>query len=215
MNCQYKAEAGKPLAQINGNTDTANVAWEQNSNFSPFCWIWDASKIQIFCTSCTLEKKRANLFFSLLITSTSGAVRTQERGAAQLPGFILLSEPPSSIFCQRSQPEREQAQRNGVVASSQKHFQWCLFFALISLATAQVLLWRGCCPGEHFPGVFLSTDGQWRNQTSSAADKGNGFEVTLGMVDVWHHFLSSFPGFLKPKTVLLSGGRALLPLLSL
>lgn len=51
----------------------------------------------------------------------------------------------------------------------------------------------------------MSTDGQWRNQTSSAADKGNGFKVTLGMVDVWHHFLSSFPGFLKPKTLLLSG----------
>lgn len=147
MNCQHKAEAGKPLAQINGNTDTANVAWEQNSNSSLFCWIWDASKIQIFCTSCTLEKKRANLFFSPLITSTSGAVRTQERGAAQLPGFILLSEPPSSIFCQRSQPEREQAQRNGVVASSQKLpvvFIFCIDFSGYSTGPplARMLPWR-------------------------------------------------------------------------
>lgn len=133
-------------------------------------------------------------FLLPLITNTS--VNTQEQEAAQLPGFILLSETIKiGVFlnmCLKKKPclinilseitarERMGTEKwDGVVVSSLA-FILCIDFQLSSSSGVQASL-------RTFSRLFLSTDGKWRNPTSSAA-KG---KVSPGMVFIWHCFLSS------------------------
>ena len=189
MNCKYKAEVQKtrlPLAQINGNTDIAEVGWKQKSNSLLFCWIWYASKIRTFCISSTLRRRRGQSFFPINNKLPRGN-QNRITGSSPTRWIYFLSKNPSSIYCHRWMLVRELGLRNGMELLS---YKVCLLSKTLpmvfiflywfqeALATIQVLFWHECFSSEYFPSVFFWTQMySWGIKSAMQQTKGTASKV--------------------------------------